>query len=97
MKYEPKDRLSLEEILEHNFIKKYYPFAKNDLVRNNDDNNNKEKIYYLNGSFMNLKFYSDCSILKKEKNYLRNNKGNGSNNYSTNDSSYESNYILVFN
>ena len=92
LKYEPKDRLSLEEILEHNFIKKYYPLAKNDLVRNNDDNNNKEKIYYLNGSFMNLKFYSDCSILKKEKNYLRNNKGNGSNNYSTNDSSYESNY-----
>ena len=92
LKYEPKDRLSLEEILEHNFIKKYYPFAKNDLVRNNDDNNNKEKIYYLNGSFMNLKFYSDCSILKKEKNYLRNNKGNGSNNYSTNDNSYESNY-----
>ena len=92
LKYNPKDRLTLEEILEHNFFKKYFPLAKNDLVCPNNDNKNKEKIYNLNSPCTDWKFLSEFSSDKKDKNHLRNNKGNNSNNYSTTENSSESNY-----
>jgi len=94
LKYYPNDRLTLEQILEHNYIKKYFPNAKNDLIlsykrENYCDINNEEK-YERNN--INLRSYNDLSPLKNVKKDLISNKENSSNNYSTNDNSSDSYY-----
>ena len=94
LKYYPKDRLTLEQILEHNYIKKYFPKAKNDLIlpydRDNDCEISKEDIYH--GNNINLRSHKDLSPLKNVKKDFISNKENSSHNYSTNDNSCDSYY-----
>ena len=83
LRYNPKDRLTLEEILEHKFFKRFFPNAKKDLIL---PDNGKEYIDYYG---YNLDYNSDLC----KKDFLETNKENSSNNYSTKDYSNDSKNI----
>ena len=43
LRYNPNERLTLEEILEHKFFKRFFPNAKSDLIL---PDNSKNDIFY---------------------------------------------------
>ena len=89
LRYNPNDRLTLEEILEHKFFKRFFPNAKNDLILPNNMNSEDREITNDENNERNFEFNMDLYI----KDSYSNNKENGSNNYSTNENSCESKNI----
>ena len=89
LRYNPNDRLTLEEILEHKFFKRFFPNAKNDLILPNNMNSEDREITNDENNERNFEFNMDLYI----KDSYSNNKEKGSNNYSTNENSCESKNI----
>ena len=89
LRYNPNDRLTLEEILEHKFFKRFFPNAKSDLILPNNMNSEDREIINEENKERNFEFNMDLYI----KDSYSNNKENGSNNYSTNENSCESKNI----